>query len=98
MEVTIYGRPFTVADEPADFWGWVTRGNYNREWQALEDHLRPDHTFVDLGAWVGSHSLFASTIAKRVLAVEPDPVAFDILTKNTDLSPKAIEAYRVAIA
>lgn len=81
-DVTINGKPFRVADEPADFWGWVAKGNYDCEWAIIDKFVRPEHTFIDLGAWVGSHSLYASTIAKRVLAVEPDPVAFKILAEN----------------
>jgi len=80
--VNIYGKQFTVADEPADFWGWVEEGRYNQEWAILSKFLRPEHTFIDLGAWVGSHSLFASTITKHIIAVEPDPVAFEILKTN----------------
>ena len=62
MNVSINGKPFTVADEPADFWGWVTEGRYNAEWAILDRFVKPEHTFVDLGAWVGSHSLYASRI------------------------------------
>lgn len=80
--VSIRGKDFIVAPEPADFWGWVANGNYNAEWEILHNHLRPEHTFLDLGAWVGSHSLYASTIASRCIAVEPDPVAFEILKQN----------------
>lgn len=90
MEVSIYGRRFTVAPEPADFWGWVEKGNYDGEWAILEKFLRPEHHFLDLGAWVGSHSLFASTIAKRVTAVEPDPVAVAILEANTKGLPISV--------
>lgn len=82
MQVKMLGKQFEVAPEPADFWGWVREGRYDSEWNILKDFLRPEHTFIDLGAWVGSHSLFASTIARRVYAVEPDPVAFKILEQN----------------
>lgn len=86
MEITIGGNKFEVAPEPADFWGWVAEGRYDSEWNTLRTFLHADDTFVDIGAWVGSHSLFASTIAKRVIAVEPDPVAYAILKQNVDPS------------
>jgi FkbM family methyltransferase len=96
MNVSINGKPFDVANEPADFWGWVQNGNYNREWQTLDKYLKPEHTFVDLGAWVGSHSLYASKITKNVISVEPDPVAFDILEYN--LKANGLDpAHRLAI-
>jgi FkbM family methyltransferase len=81
-QVKYGGHEFTVEPEPADFWGWVEEGRYDTEWRALQAHLRPEHTFLDLGAWVGSHSLLASKICKRVIAVEPDPEAYNIAVGN----------------
>lgn len=82
MKVNIKGKVFEVASEPADYWGWITEGRYNREFEVYDRYLKPEHTFVDLGAWVGGHSLYGSSIVKRVVAVEPDPVAYDILKLN----------------
>ena len=95
MIATIHGKQFEVAEQPADFWGWVAKGNYDNEWKVLSKFVHPEHTFVDLGAWVGSHSLYASTLCKRVVSVEPDPVAFEILSQNT--KPTSIELHRLAI-
>jgi FkbM family methyltransferase len=67
---------------PADYCLWLQEGRYDREFEQYDKYLKPDHTFVDLGAWVGAHSLYAATIAKAVISVEPDPVAFDILSQN----------------
>lgn len=64
----------------------------------LDDYLKPEHTFLDLGAWVGSHSLYAARIAKRVISVEPDPVAFAILKKNVDFAHWPTEVYEGAIS
>lgn len=82
MNATIHGKNFEVQPEPADYWGWVRDGLYDHEWKVYDKHLRPEHTFVDLGAWVGSHSLYASSITQLVLAAEPDPVAYEILKGN----------------
>lgn len=92
------GYEFTVEPEPADFWGWVAEGRYDSEWRALEAHLKPNHTFLDLGAWVGSHSLLAGKICKRVIAVEPDPVAFKTLSKNLEQNNTNYEAFQWAIS
>jgi FkbM family methyltransferase len=83
MNVRILDKSFDVANEPADFWSWVNDGAYDSEWRLMQSSLRSDHTFIDLGAWVGGHSLYASTLCKTVYAVEPDPVAFQILYANT---------------
>lgn len=87
MKVTINKKPFDVADEPKDYWGWVSNGNYDREWLVYDMMLKPEHTFIDVGAWIGSHSLYASTVAKGVYALEPDPVAFAILEQNVKGKP-----------
>jgi FkbM family methyltransferase len=94
----IYGERFQVADQPADFWGWVEEGRYDGEWAILKSCLRPEHTFLDIGAWVGSHSLYASTKALCVLAVEPDPVAYSILAENAKANPGNIHTFPIAIA
>lgn len=60
----------------------------------MDAYLTPDHTFLDLGAWIGSHSLYASQIAKMVIAVEPDPIAASILKKNV---PAGVEVLNCAI-
>lgn len=82
MIVKMNGKTFDVVPEPADYWGWVSNGSGREHWEMMDRFLRPEHTFVDIGAWIGSYSLYASTIAKRVAAFEPDPIAFAILEKN----------------
>jgi FkbM family methyltransferase len=42
--------------------------------------------FLDVGAWVGPTTLYASRIAKSVTAYEPDPVAFAALRDNIELN------------
>src|SRR5438552_12585490 len=96
-QVSIYGKRFQVEEEPSDFWGWVGDGRYNSEWAILDKFVRPEHTFIDLGAWVGSHSLYASTISKWVISVEPDPIAFDILKGNIVANGYTGTPVRVAI-
>lgn len=71
-----------MAPEPSDYWGWIAKGHYDSEWKVYDAYLKPEHTFIDLGAWVGAHSLYASRIAGHVLAIEPDPVAWEILLNN----------------
>src|SRR5262245_2468363 len=34
-----------------------------------------DTTFIDIGAWIGAVSLLAGARAKRVISLEPDPIA-----------------------
>lgn len=96
--VSIHGREFEVEDEPADYWKWIQEGRYDHEWQVYNRHLKPEHNFVDLGAWVGAHSLYAGKVAASVLAVEPDPVAFDILKKNIRAESGNYEIAKLAVS
>ena len=49
--------------------------------------LRPDETFVDIGANIGSYTVLAAGGAKaRVVAVEPISSAFERLTQNVRLN------------
>lgn len=80
--VTIAGKSFMALPHPADYWKWVAEGRYDHEWKVYDAYLKPEHTFLDLGAWIGAHSMYASRIARRIDAVEPDQVAYEILATN----------------
>jgi FkbM family methyltransferase len=47
-------------------------------------------THFDIGGWVGPTSLFAAHFAKRVVALEPDPRAFNELHANARLNPSLL--------
>jgi FkbM family methyltransferase len=96
-EVGIHGRTFQVVEAEADFYKWVKQGRYAPDFDAILHNLRPSHTFLDLGAWVGSHSLLASTVAARTIAVEPDPVAFELLVQNVALNGNKVEPICFAV-
>ena len=50
----------------------------------LRAHVRPGATFVDIGANVGNHTLYAALFlgAARVIPVEPNPLALRLLLMN----------------
>ena len=48
----------------------------------VERHADPDSIMVDIGAWIGPVSLLASTMYRHVMAVEPNPTAFQILNQT----------------
>jgi FkbM family methyltransferase len=69
------------------------------------DRLRPEHesfTFVDIGANVGLHSLFAAAHGGahvRVLAIEPQPGILDRLRFNLAANPSVkVDVLPVAVA
>lgn len=50
--------------------------------------LNKDHSYVDMGAWMGITSLYGAHLAKHCYSIEPDPVAFGYLSTNVSLNPK----------
>lgn len=64
---------------------WLNRGNYKR--------------VLDLGANIGLHSIILSKCGFEVKAFEPDPVHFDILTRNLEMnSCTGVETVKAAVS
>jgi FkbM family methyltransferase len=80
--INIHGFEFNVLDEPADYWGWIESGHYKTDFATIKAFANPDATCVDLGAWIGADTLYASRLFKYVHAVEADPVAVQMLIQN----------------
>ncbi len=71
-----------------DFWGLFASGRWEPEtFEVLDRFLTPAGIYVDVGAWIGPTVLYAAPLCAHVLAVEPDPVAFEQLRRNLDLNP-----------
>jgi FkbM family methyltransferase len=96
MKVTIRGEVFEVTPESWDFWGLVDRGEWEPEtFAALDRYLTPETDCLDVGAWVGPITLYASRKARRVYALEPDPAATMNLLANLALNDVALDKVRV---
>ena len=78
-KVNIAGVEFCT--ENNDF--WYTIANWEPySFAVLKQFSDKNKTFVDVGAWIGPLSLFASSSYKNVIAFEPDTKAFTELTNN----------------
>jgi FkbM family methyltransferase len=88
MPLTLRGRPLRVdAAGHADFWGEVSAGRWEPATFAIfERFLKPEHTYLDIGCWIGPTLLYGCQIAHRVYALEPDPLAFAELQRNIELN------------
>jgi len=68
----------------------------------LRSRIRPNFTFVDVGANVGGYALFVAAHAgptARILALEPQPDIFDRLTYNIRQNPfGTVKAIACAVA
>lgn len=65
----------------------------------LKKYLSSQHSYIDIGSWIGSTTLFASKIAKHCYCFEPDPTAFQFLNRNINANHNSnISAHNIAIS
>lgn len=70
-----------------DFWKKYQLNLWeNNLFTVLDKYLTKDTIFVDIGAWIGPVTLYAAKISKKVVSVEPDPVAFNILIEHIKIN------------
>lgn len=99
--VTLGGHTFRVAPRDAEraaFWRKAEAGGWeDSTLRFVRETTDADTTFIDIGAWIGPVSLVAGARAKRVIAIEPDPVAVAELQENVALNAAPIEIWHAGI-
>lgn len=77
------------------FWSRYEAGEWESSTKALiQQILRPDDLFVDIGAWIGPTSLWALECGAEVIAIEPDPMALPELRRRV---PTSVEIWEGAV-
>lgn len=66
------------------------------EMLAWHQFLRPGDTFVDVGANVGTYSIWAADLGAKVIALEPAEETYGLLTENIKLNRYEIRAIMAA--
>ncbi|MEM5493878.1 FkbM family methyltransferase [Hoeflea sp. AS16] len=91
QEITINGKSFRVEPEGYEyFWPQVNSGEWEPSTYANFDRNIDDSTLmIDIGAWIGPTALYAAQLAKKCVAFEPDPIAFERLQANVALNSSA---------
>ncbi len=86
------GKTFFVnSSNNASFWASMQVGVWEPEtFKIFDIFLDKNHSYIDLGAWIGPTVLYGCQNAKFCYAIEPDPVAFKQLKNNVDLNPNLI--------
>jgi len=79
------------------FWDRWADGRWEPETKEVIERFCNGGTFVDVGAWIGPTVLWAAPHASRVVAIEADPTAFEMLTANTADLPN-VEYVACAVA
>jgi FkbM family methyltransferase len=97
MNVTLSGESFRVVPDP--FWEWAASGTWEPyTFATLAKYLPLHKTYLDVGAWIGPTALYASRFCNRIIAIEPDLVAYQTLRENAALNGNVIRAmYPVAL-
>jgi FkbM family methyltransferase len=101
MTISLQGQPFTVVaqrPEAAKFWRKANGGRWEADtFEFISRHAGADLTFVDIGAWIGPMTIYASRHAGRVVALEPDPVAYKDLVENVRLNGGNVDIWHVGV-
>lgn len=100
QEIRRGDESYTVLPGYELFWKTFADGSWEPgTFRIFDKFLDPERPMLDIGAWIGPMSLYASKRAKQVFAFEPDPVAYASLIQNLALNKADnVVPYPVAVA
>jgi len=84
--VSLRGRPFTlVGHESIELLDLVANGRWEPHlFDIFDRFLRPDRSYVDAGAFIGTSVIYGAQLARHCYAIEPNPLAYRYLIENTE--------------
>ncbi|MCA3378173.1 MAG: FkbM family methyltransferase [Roseomonas sp.] len=96
MELSLRGQRVVVSEAHQAFWEVFQAGKWEEATlDTFDRHLNSSTVFLDIGAWIGPTTLYAAGRAKRVIAIEADPVAAGLLRTNIALNPLLAERIEI---
>jgi FkbM family methyltransferase len=87
--VSFYGHKYAGCFDTYIDWSVFYYGAYARQELRLIEHLLrqiKDPVFLDVGANIGHHTVFASTLAQKVYSFEPYPAVFNKLKEKIEIN------------
>ncbi len=102
--VTARGVDWQVEDialegNPWRFWDdWERLDFEPHTLEVVDRFVTPGSTMIDVGAWNGVVSLWASRNGARVVACEPDPTALKCLQVNVDANHANVDIFAGALS
>jgi len=73
------------------FWNSLRKGKYEpKTFDIFDKFLDKQHSYIDLGSWIGPTVLYGTHLARHCYAVEPDPISFQELKNNVELNKDLI--------
>lgn len=84
LQVTMEGNLVNVRGGTNDyFWGNFERGAWEPDTQVVfKRFIDAQHSYIDIGAWIGPTLLLGCQLARRAYGIEPDPIAYPELVEN----------------
>ena len=83
IDLSVHGLDLKGDPENYHFWQSCSRGDWEpNTFKLLKEFLNSESIFLDIGAWIGPLSVFASKLCGQVYSFEPDQFAFRKLVEN----------------
>jgi len=97
--LVLNGKRYSCDAAHSRFWYQMDQGRWEPETlRILNTILTPESCYWDVGAWIGPTAIYASGHCQRVIAFEPDPVAFEALEQNITVnSLDHVEIHQAAV-
>jgi FkbM family methyltransferase len=88
MLIQVRSKSFEVnSGDHRSFWDELSRGAWeSATFEIFERFLDPNHSYIDIGTWIGPTLLFGCQFAKVAYGLEPDPFAYAELKQNLNLN------------
>ncbi|WP_026614482.1 FkbM family methyltransferase [Ensifer aridi] len=99
--ITYFQRTVHFPDKPekARFFCRLQAGQWEPgTFRNIERLVDETTTYIDIGGWIGVTPYWAAQIADNVIAVEPDPVCFGILTEMRGTNAGAVALVNAALS
>lgn len=88
MEVSKNGNSFMISEDKysLEWFGDNKLSNWEQDTFYILDHYKSERkgVYIDIGSWIGPTVLYSANIYKKVVAIEPDPVAHKRLSMNVN--------------
>jgi FkbM family methyltransferase len=95
--ISLHDKQFEVSPgHHGSFWRDVSTGAWESDTFAIFDRfLDSEHSYIDIGAWIGPTLLYGCQTAKMAYALEPDPIAYAELAQNVALNKPMTDNVRL---
>lgn len=81
------------------FWDRYDEGWEKRTFEIFDRYIDKEHSYIDIGAWIGPTCLYGAQLSKQCYAIEPDLTAYSLLVGSVNLNSfkEKIKMFDIAI-